>query len=66
MYRYTRTYYSSNALTIPQLLPFSPCNNPIQSRFHGSLPLVSFVFYLSDYHAYKNQFHVSEHYAKEN
>ena len=48
MYRYTRTYYSSNALTIPRLLPLSPWNNPIQSRFYHNLYHISVIFHLFD------------------
>ncbi|EEK14837.1 hypothetical protein CAPGI0001_1327 [Capnocytophaga gingivalis ATCC 33624] len=44
---HTRTRYSSNALTIYQLLRLNFWDNPIQSGFHGSLPLFSFIFYLS-------------------
>ena len=39
--------YSSNALIISRLLQLNFWDNPIQSGFHGSLPLVSFIFYLS-------------------
>ena len=46
-HRYTCTPYSSNALTISRLLRLNFWDNPIQSGFHGSLPLVSFIFYLS-------------------
>ncbi len=48
MYRYTRTYYSSNALTIPRLLPLSPWYNPIQSRFYHNLYHISVIFHLFD------------------
>ena len=39
--------YSSNALIISRLLQLNFWDNPIQNGFHGSLPLVSFIFYLS-------------------
>ena len=48
MHRHTRTYYSSNALTIPRLLPLSPWNNPIQSRFYHNLYHISAIFHLSN------------------
>lgn len=48
MYRYTRTYYSSNALTIPRLLPLSPWYNPIQSRFYHNLYHIPTIFHLFD------------------
>ncbi|WP_311326015.1 hypothetical protein [Capnocytophaga sputigena] len=46
MYRHTRTYYSSNALTISRLLPLNPWNNPIQSRFYHNLHHIPAIFYL--------------------
>ena len=48
MYRHTCTYYSSNALTIPRLLPLSPWYNPIQSRFYHNLYHISAIFHLFD------------------
>ena len=48
MLSHNRTYYSSNALTIPRLLPLNPCNNPIQSRFHHNLYHIPAIFHLSN------------------
>ena len=58
MHRHTRTYYSSNALTIPQLLPFNPWDNSIQSRFYHNLYHISAIFYLFDNSRNQPQFYV--------